>query len=99
MFSHGKDIKLFTGNANPALATEICKILGTKLGEAEVKSFADGWDEQSQSFVGRSYAESPDIDGRIYFSAERDVQPGEFVPVRITGAMDGELTGELAEEE
>lgn len=59
----------------------------------------DGWDEQSQSFVGRSYAESPDIDGRIYFSAERDVQPGEFVPVRITGAMDGELTGELAEEE
>ena len=59
----------------------------------------DGWDEQPQSFVGRSYAESPDIDGRIYFSAERDVQPGEFVPVRITGAMDGELTGELAEEE
>ena len=56
----------------------------------------DGWDEQSQSFVGRSYAESPDIDGRIYFSAERDVQPGEFVPVRITGTMDGELTGELA---
>ena len=42
MFSHGKDIKLFTGNANPALATEICKILGTKLGEAEVESFADG---------------------------------------------------------
>ena len=42
MFSHGKDIKLFTGNANPALATEICKFLGTKLGEAEVKSFADG---------------------------------------------------------
>ena len=58
----------------------------------------DGWDEQSQSFVGRSYAESPDIDGRIYFSAERDVQPGEFVPVRITGTMDGELTGELAGE-
>ena len=58
----------------------------------------DGWDEQSQSFVGRSYAESPDIDGRIYFSAERDVQPGEFVPVRITGTMDGELTGELAED-
>lgn len=49
-------------------------------------------------FVGRSYAESPDIDGRIYFSAPRDVAAGEFVPVRITGAMDGELTGELAEE-
>ena len=42
MISHGKDIKIFTGNANPALAQEICKIIGTKLGEAEVKHFADG---------------------------------------------------------
>ena len=38
MISHGKDIKIFTGNANPALAQEICKIIGTKLGEAEVRA-------------------------------------------------------------
>ena len=42
MISHGKDIKIFTGNANPKLAEEICKCMGTKLGESEVKSFADG---------------------------------------------------------
>ena len=42
MISHGKDLKIFTGNANPALAQEICKLIGIKLGEAEVKSFADG---------------------------------------------------------
>ena len=42
MISHGKDIKIFSGNANPALAQEICKIIGIKLGEAEVKTFADG---------------------------------------------------------
>ncbi len=42
MISHGKDIKIFTGNSNPALAEAICKIIGTKLGEAEVKTFADG---------------------------------------------------------
>ena len=42
MISHGKDIKLFTGNSNPALAEEICKLIGTKLGEAEVRSFSDG---------------------------------------------------------
>ena len=35
----------------------------------------------------------------IYFTAERDVQPGEFVPVRVTGIMDGDLTGEVTEEE
>ena len=42
MISHGKDIKIFTGNSNPALAKDICKIIGTKLGEAEVTHFADG---------------------------------------------------------
>ena len=42
MISHGKDIKIFTGNANPALAKEICQVIGTKLGESEVKTFADG---------------------------------------------------------
>ena len=69
----------------------------SRLGDvAEV--LCDGYDEQSMLFVGRSYAESPDIDGRIYFSAEREVKTGEFVNVRLTGTMDGELTGELYEE-
>ncbi len=42
MISHGKDIKIFTGTSNPALAEEICKCIGTHLGNAEVKRFADG---------------------------------------------------------
>ena len=45
---------------------------------------------------GRSYAESPDIDGRIYFTADGEVAPGTFVNVRLTGTMDGELVGEMA---
>ena len=57
----------------------------------------DGFDQQAMQFVGRSWAESPDIDGRIYFTADHEVEAGEFVPVRITGTMDGELTGEVAE--
>ena len=58
----------------------------------------EGFDGQAQMFFGRSYAESPDIDGRIWFDANREVEPGTFVTVRLTGVMDGELTGELAEE-
>jgi ribose-phosphate pyrophosphokinase len=42
MIAHGKDIKVFTGNANPRLAADICKVIGIKLGENEVKGFADG---------------------------------------------------------
>ena len=70
----------------------------SRMGEI-TEVLCEGWDSQSMSYVGRSWAESPDIDGRIYFSAEREVAEGEFVPVRITGAMDGELTGELWEDE
>ena len=58
-------------------------------------SLCEGFD--GQTFYGRSYAESPEIDGRIWFDADREVAPGEFVTVRLTGTMDGELTGELAE--
>lgn len=35
-------LKVFTGNANPGLATEICECLGLELGVAPVRSFADG---------------------------------------------------------
>ena len=58
----------------------------------------EGFDGQAMCYTGRSYAESPDIDGKIYFTAEDEVEAGTFVSVRITGTMDGELTGELVEE-
>ena len=46
--------------------------------------------------TGRSYADSPDIDGTVYF--EGDCRPGDFAAVRITGVTDGELYGEEEEE-
>ena len=63
------------------------------LGE-EREILCEGFDSQAQMFYGRSYAESPEIDGRIYFTAEEEPEPGGFVTVRFTGVMDGELTGE-----
>lgn len=70
---------------------------GSRMGDT-VEVLCDGYDVQAMSYVGRSYAESPGIDGCIFFTAERDVEPGDFVMVRITGAMDGDLTGEAVEE-
>ena len=37
-----KELKIFTGNANPALAQEICRHLSVPLAQATVKSFSDG---------------------------------------------------------
>ena len=42
MISHGKEIKLFAGNSNPALAKGISESLGIPLGNSECKHFADG---------------------------------------------------------
>ncbi len=42
MIAHGKDIKIFSGNSNRALAQAICKHLGTELGAAETGRFSDG---------------------------------------------------------
>ncbi len=63
------------------------------LGE-EREVLCEGYDPQAQMFYGRSYAESPDIDGRVWFTAEEEIAPGTFVNVRLTGVMDGEVTGE-----
>ena len=46
MISHGKDIKIFSGNSNPELAKAICKELGLPLGDSECGTFSDG-----ESFV------------------------------------------------
>jgi ribose-phosphate pyrophosphokinase len=42
MIAHGKDIKVFSGSSNRALAEAICKQIGTQLGDSEVGAFSDG---------------------------------------------------------
>ena len=42
MIAHGKGIKVFTGNSNPALAERICKHLGVNIGSCTATNFADG---------------------------------------------------------
>ena len=42
MISHGKEIAVFTGNANPALAKDICSALYISPGNSNIAHFADG---------------------------------------------------------
>ena len=58
----------------------------------------DGYDPDEDCYYGRTYADSPDIDGRIWFTSSRHVKTGEFVNVCVVGAYDGELTGMLEED-
>ena len=59
----------------------------------------DGYDEEQEQFYGRTYADSPDIDGRVWIASEEPLREGDFVNVTIDGCIDGDLTGYVMEEE
>ena len=53
----------------------------------------DGFDTVAEIYYGRSYADAPDVDGRVYFSSKAKVEAGQFVKVRVTEALDYDLVG------
>lgn len=48
-------------------------------------------------FVGRTYMDAPDVDGLIFVYADAELMTGDFCRVRVTGAQDYDLIGELIE--
>ena len=58
----------------------------------------EGYDDEDEAYFGRTYADSPDIDGKIWFPSEETVHPGDFVRVTVTDVYDGELIGEREDE-
>lgn len=70
----------------------------SKLGKI-IDVLAEGYDEESFLYYGRSKGDSIDVDGKVYFGAEREIVPGEFVKVKILAADEYDLSGEVMEEE
>ena len=58
----------------------------------------DGYDEELEQFYGRTYADSPDIDGRVYIASDEPLREGQFIDVCIDGCADGDLTGYILED-
>jgi len=58
----------------------------------------DGYDEEFEQFFGRTYADSPDIDGRVWIASEDALTEGSFVTVQIDGVLDGDLAGFILED-
>ena len=63
-----------------------------KLGDL-LTVLVEDYDPVSEMFFGRSYADAPDIDGKIYFKAPRKLQAGTFVRVKIDEVLDYDLLG------
>ena len=58
-----------------------------------VQVLVEGSDRWGECWFGRSEADAPEIDGKIFFTAGKKPRPGQFVWVRIDETMDLDLTG------
>ncbi len=68
-----------------------------KVGE-ELDVLVDGYDESGEFAVGRSYADAPEVDGRVLLAKE-SAAPGDLVRAKITSAGDYEWVGEVVHRE
>lgn len=70
-------------------------ILKAKVGRT-LPVIIDGSEDEDGVAVGRSRADAPDIDGLVYVTTDRHLEPGDIVGVRITGSLEHDLVGRLA---
>lgn len=57
----------------------------------------EGWDDYIKCYFGRTPADAPEVDGKIFFISTRSLNIGDFVKVRINDCIDYDLLGELEE--
>lgn len=63
-----------------------------------IEVLVDGYDEEYEQFFGRTYADSPEIDGRVWIASDEALCEGTFLQVCIDGMIDGDLSGYIVEE-
>ena len=80
------------------LQSEIMDDYNASMMGKTLEVLVDGYDEEAEQFYGRTYADSPDIDGRVWIASQEPLREGEFVMVTIDGCLDGDLTGYLVED-
>lgn len=63
----------------------------------EVLVMIEGKVADEDVYVGRTYRDAPNVDGLIFVQAEEELATGDFAKVRVTGALEYDLIGELTE--
>ena len=65
----------------------------------KLEVLVEGFDEEFEQYYGRTYADSPDIDGRVWLACDEPLTEGEFVNVCIDSCVEGDLAGYVLEDE
>ena len=61
----------------------------------EVLVMIEGKVADENAYVGRTYKDAPNVDGLIFINTDVDLMSGDFAKVRVTGAVEYDLIGEL----
>ena len=61
----------------------------------EVLVMVEGKVADENAYVGRTYKDAPNVDGSIFINTEEELMSGDFARVRVTGALEYDLIGEL----
>ena len=64
-----------------------------KIGE-RLLCVVEGFDRYGECYFGRTEADAPDVDGKVFFTSEDSLKMGDFVKVRVNEVMDYDLVGE-----
>ncbi len=63
----------------------------------EVLVMIEGKVADENAYVGRTYKDAPNVDGLIFVNTEAELMSGDFARVKVTGALEYDLIGELME--
>ena len=80
------------------LQQEICAAKGQERIGQETLVMIEGAVTGESAYIGRTYADAPDVDGYIFVQTGEALMTGDFVNVRVTGALDYDLIGVVADE-
>jgi len=81
-----------------ALQQEISLQINTEKINRTVPVLIEGYDEDDFCYVGRSYADTPEVDGAAYVYSAEPLEAGDIVQMRILDAQDYDITGEVTHE-
>jgi ribosomal protein S12 methylthiotransferase len=93
-----KSTKTKRHNKIMEIQNKICHIKNSERLNKIYNTIVEGVSEDGIFYFGRTYAETPDIDGLIYFTGKTQLEKGEFVNVKILNIDEYDLIGEVTDE-
>lgn len=81
-----------------AIQSEIMDAYSESLIGTTLEVLVDGYDQEQEQYFSRTFADSPEIDGRVWIASSEDLSEGTFVRVEIDGLIEGDLSGFVVEE-